>query len=157
MLPIRGKVRARVYVPEFDAVGLAIDQTLNIRMDSDVDREFTATVTSVSPVAISRYRNDPQKYIVIEAELERVDPDLMLVGSNLSATITTSVIEDAFLVPQQAVFYEQDKPFVYVLNGSSPEPREVQLGRRSPTLVEITHGLVPGEQVSVVAPDGGTG
>ncbi len=157
LLPIRGKVRARIFIPEFDAVGVDVNQSVAVRMDSDVTREFPAHITSVSAVAVPRHRDDPKKYIVVEAELDDVDAELMRVGSNLAATITTDTIVGAFLLPQQAVFFEDDRPFVYVIDDGEPSPREVTLGRRSSTLVEIAEGVVAGEQVSVAAPEGGAG
>ena len=154
MLPLRGKVRARIFIPEVDAIGLEVGLDVVMRLDSDVGREFTARVSTVSPVATPRHREDPQKYFVVEADFDEVDADLMRVGSNLTAVITTATINDAFLLPQQAVFFEEDASFVYVLDGSAQVPREVSLGHRSPTLVEVTSGLTSGELVSV-APEGG--
>ena len=152
LLPIRGKVRARIFVTEVDAVGIELHQPVVLRIDSEVERRFTARISSVSPVAIPRRRDDPQKYIVVEAELDEVDPEVMRVGSSLTATITTGTIRDAFLLPQQAVFFEKDESFVYVLDRGVPVPRRVALGHRSPTLVEVTGGLVAGEQVAVSLP-----
>ena len=152
LLPIRGKVRARIYVPEVDAVGLEPDQPVALRIDSEVGRDFAARVSSVSPVAVPRHRNDPQKYFVIEAELDQVNPEVMRVGGSLTATITTGTVRDAFLLPQQAVFFAQDQAFVYVLDRGVPVPRQVDLGHRSPTLVEVTRGLTAGEQVAVSVP-----
>ena len=154
MLPLRGKVRARIFVPEVDAIGLEVGLPVLLRLDSDVGREFNARISTVSPVATPRHREDPLKYFVVEAEFDEVDADLMRVGSNLTAVITTAIIKDAFLLPQQAVFFEEDASYVYVLDGSEQVAREVSLGRRSPTLVEVTSGLTPGELVSV-APEGG--
>ncbi len=154
MLPLRGKVRARIFVPEVDAIGLEVGLDVVMHLDSDVGREFTARVSTVSPVATPRHREDPQKYFVVEADFDEVDADLMRVGSNLTAVITTATINDAFLLPQQAVFFEEDASFVYVLDGSAQVTREVSLGHRSPTLVEVTSGLTSGELVSV-APEGG--
>ncbi len=76
----------------------------------------------------------------------------MRVGSSLTATITTGTIRDAFLLPEQAVFFEEDVAFVYVLDKGEPVPRRVTLGRRSPTLVEVAGGLVAGERVAVSVP-----
>ena len=152
LLPIRGKVRARIYVPEVDAVGIEPGQPVALRIDSEVERDFAARISSVSPVAVPRDRSDPQKYFVVEAELDRVDPEVMRVGSSLTATITTGTVRAAFLLPQQAVFFEQDQAFIYVLEQGDPLPRQVDLGHRSPTLVEVTRGLVSGEQVAVSAP-----
>lgn len=156
-LPVRGKVRARVFVAETEAVDLEVGQSVQVRLDSAVAEQFPATVVSVSPVAMPRHREDPQKYFVVEAELAVVEPDLMRVGSSLTATIRTGVVEGALLVPQQAVFFDQDVPFVYVIGVNGVERRPVSIGRRGPNRVEITHGLVPGDRVSVVVPTAGAG
>ena len=154
LLPVRGKVKARIYVPEVDAIGIAIGQEAMLRLDSDVSVSVRAVVSSVSTVATPRASDNPQKYFVVEAEPESVDAELMRVGSSLDATIVTGAIEGSFLLPQQAVFYDDNEPFVYVVRGTDASARQVRLGHMSPTLVEVTHGLEAGEQVSVVAPDG---
>ncbi len=43
---------------------------------------------------------------------------------------------------------------MFVMNGARPERRTVELGRRSPDLVEIRAGVEPGEQVSLAPPPG---
>ncbi len=157
LLPVKGKVRARVYVPEVDAIGLANDQQVTLRLDSDVGRAFRAHVSNVSSVAIPRRSDNPQKYFVVEADPDEVDADLMRVGSSLNATITTGQVEGGFLLPYQAVFYEQDQPFVYVVERNRNVRRNVRLGHESPTLVEITAGLEAGDEVGVAAPEDGSG
>lgn len=157
LLPVRGKVVARLYVPESDAVGLATGQPVSLRLDSAVERVFTATVSSVSSIASPRTRDDPQKFFVVEAAIDDVDPDLMRVGSSLEAEIVTHEILDAFLLPEQAIFFADDAAFVYVVDGGDTEIRRVELGRRSPSLVEVVSGLKTGERISVVAPEGATG
>ena len=155
LLPVRGKVRARVYVPEVDAVGIAPDQPATLRLDSAVQTEIPGRVVSVSPAAIPRTRDDPQRYVVVEVAPDAVDAELMRVGSNLAATILTGRVKDGFLLPAQSVFYNDDAPFVYVLEGGTPTAREVSLGQASSTLVEVTHGLARGERVCLAAPSGG--
>ena len=157
LLPVKGKVRARIYVPEVDAIGLAAGQQATLRLDSDVGREFAAHVSSVSSVAIPRSRDNPQKYFVVEAEPDEVDADLMRVGSSLHATIVTGQVEGGHLLPHQAVFYEQDQPFVYVVERNATVRRDVRLGHESPTLVEIAAGLDVGDRVGVAAPEDGSG
>ena len=154
LLPVRGKVGARVYVPEVDAVGIAPGQAVALRLDSDAEREHPGRVASVSTVAVPKDRDDPQTYFVVEVAPDAVDAELMRVGSNLAARITTAAVQDALLLPRQAVFYDQDAPFVYVMAGGAPAAREVRLGHASPTLVEVVDGLAAGELVSVAAPDG---
>ena len=152
LLPVRGKVDARIYVPEADAVGLAIGQLVRLRLDAAASREFTARVTSVSPVASPRNRKDPQKFFRVEAAVDDIDADIMRVGSRLRAEIITGAIEDSIVVPVQAVHGDSDEFFVFVTNGNSAEQRTVSLGLRSPDLVELTSGVEPGDRISLVIP-----
>lgn len=154
MLPVRGKVRARLFVPEADAVGLAPDQAVRLRLDAAADRVFDARVASVSPVASPRDRDDPQKFFRVEAEIDEVDPDLMRVGSRLRAEIVTGTIDDGIVLPSQSVYGEGNSAWVFVMNGAQPERRAVEVGRRSPDLVEIRAGLEPGERISLALPPG---
>ncbi|MBT8047717.1 MAG: HlyD family efflux transporter periplasmic adaptor subunit [Xanthomonadales bacterium] len=152
LLPVRGKIGARLYVPEADAVGLAEGQTVRLRLDAATKRQFTAHITSVSPVASPRNRTDPQKFFSVEASIDDVDPDIMRVGSRLRAEVITGSINDGIVVPAQAVFGDGEETFVYVLEGGQPEERMVTLGQRSPDLVELTSGVRAGERISLVAP-----
>lgn len=154
MLPVKGKVRARLFVPESEAVGLAPGQFVRLRLDSAAEREFRATVSTVSPVASPRDRRDPQKFFRVEAEIESVDPELMRVGSRLRAEIVTGEIERGIVVPAQAVFGEARAAHVFRLAGGEPERREVVVGQRSPDLVEILSGLEPGDRITLAAPAG---
>lgn len=152
-LPIRGKVKAEIHILEVDAVGIEEGQTVEFRVDSAMDHMFTGVITEVPRMARSLDGTDPTKYRIVHAEFDEVDADLMRVGSSISATITTGELEDVILVPQQAVFFDEDRPHVYVFaNNPTPQMRYVELGRRSPTLIEISSGLEAGERISLVAP-----
>jgi hypothetical protein len=152
LLPVRGKVAARLYVPEGDAVGLAPDQQVRLRLDADPDRLFTARVTSVSPVASPRNRDDPQKFFQVEAAIDQVDAELMRVGSQLRAEIVTGAVSGGIVLPAQVVYGSDDDAWVYLARGGATEQRQVQLGARSPNLVEVTGGVQPGDRVSLAAP-----
>jgi multidrug efflux pump subunit AcrA (membrane-fusion protein) len=152
LLPVRGKVTARLYVPETDAVGLAEGQLVRLRLDAASEREFTAHVVGVSPVASPRNRTDPQKFFSVDAKIDEVDPDIMRVGSQLRAEIITGTIGDSVVVPVQAIHGDLDEAYVFVVNGRSTEQRSVNLGLRSPDLVELTSGIEPGERISLVTP-----
>jgi multidrug efflux pump subunit AcrA (membrane-fusion protein) len=154
MLPLRGKVRARLFVPELDAVGLANGQKVRFRLDAAAEQEFTATVGTVSPVASPRDREDPQKFFRVEAEIDAVDADLMRVGSRLRAEIITGEIRDGITVPAHTVFGEGDSAYVYVMKGAEAERRDVVIGHRSPDMVEVLSGIKSGDRISLVKPAG---
>jgi len=152
LLPVRGKVKARLYVPEADAVGIENDQLVRFRLDAASGREFSARVDSISPVASPKNRTDPRKFFSVDATIDDVDADLMRVGSALRAEIVTGGIDNGFVVPAQAVYGDAERSYVYIVDGGRSERRDVELGRRSPDLVEVTAGLAAGERVSLVPP-----
>jgi len=155
LIPKRGKVKAKIYVPEFDAQSIRSGQSVILALDSKTERDYEAKVLGVSPVAIPRRRDDPQKYFVVEALLDEIDADLMRVGSNLTAVITTDEVSGSFTVPQQSIFYAGSEPHVYRMEGVMPVKTNVTLGRNNASLVEITSGLEVNDRVSVVSPEAG--
>ena len=151
-MPIRGKVKTKLYVPETDAVGISPGQPVRVRLDAASDREFAASVESVSPVASPKNKTDPQKFFIIEATIDDVDPDLMRVGSRVRAEIVTGRVDDNIIVPAQSVYGDADNAHVYVVSRNAYEERPVKLGKRSPDLIELVSGVEPGERISLVAP-----
>ncbi|MEO0574299.1 MAG: HlyD family efflux transporter periplasmic adaptor subunit [Pseudomonadota bacterium] len=153
-LPLRGKVRARLYVAETDAVGLAEGQTARLRLDASPQNEFDATIISVSAIASPLKRDNPQKFITVEADINEIDPDQMRVGSQLRARIITGAISNSIIVPAQAVYGDETDTHVFVVTNGVTQKRNVTLGQRSPDVIEITDGLARGDRVALVAPDG---
>lgn len=151
-LPVRGKVKAKLYVPELDAVGIDIGQTVRLRLDAASDREFAGKIDTVSPVASPKNKTDPQKFFIVEATIDDVDPELMRVGSSIRADIVTGAIRDSIVVPAQSVYGDAENAHVYIVDGGTPERRAVAIGRRSPDLVELTSGVESGERISLIAP-----
>ncbi|MDJ0917257.1 MAG: efflux RND transporter periplasmic adaptor subunit [Woeseiaceae bacterium] len=151
-MPIRGKVKAKLYVPETDAVGIDIGQPVRVRLDAASDREFAASVETISPVASPKNKTDPQKFFIVEATIEDVDPDLMRVGSRVRAEIVTGRVNDNVIVPAQSVYGDGANAHVYVMSRGSYEERRVTLGMRSPDLIELVSGVEAGERISLVAP-----
>ena len=86
--------------------------------------------------------------------LRALEKRVMRVGSRLRAEIITGEIQDGIVLPSQSVFGEASSAWVFVLNGAKPEQRAVEVGRRSPDLVEIRSGIEPGERVSLALPPG---
>lgn len=152
LLPVRGMVKARLYVPEADAVGLAKGQLVRFRLDSASDRDYTARVEAVSPVASPRDRSDPQKFFSVDATIDNVEPDLMRVGSRLRAEVITGRVDGGYVVPAQAVYGDSRNAYVWIVDGQNSERRAVTVGRRSPDRVEITEGVSKGDRVSLVPP-----
>ena len=140
---------ARFFVADVDAVGLAVGQRVSLRIDTAVDRTHDAVVESVSPVAVPKNREDPQKYFVIDADLSSVDDDVMRIGSSIDATITTQTLQGELLAPQQSVFFRNSQAYVQKVTGGKRIDVPVELGTRSANIVVITAGIAPGDLISV--------
>ncbi len=153
LLPVKGKVRARLFVAESEAVGLAEGLAVRFRLDSAPEQSFTAAVTSVSAVASPLDKDNPQKFFTVEADIDDIDAELMRVGSQLRAEIVTGSLDAAIVVPSQAVYGDDASAWVYVAASGAAEKRTVTLGRRGPDLVEVAEGLNPGERVVLISPD----
>jgi hypothetical protein len=61
-------------------------------------------------------------------------------------------VEDALNVPVQAIFRQGPVAFVYVQDGAGFAQRQVELGRASELLIEITKGLAAGDKVLLREP-----
>ena len=152
MLPVDGKVQARIYVPKSDALGVEIKQKVRFSVDSEPELELMGQVHHVSPIATQRSRDDPRTYILVLASVSEEDAHRLRVGSALTATILTADLADVIALPQQAVSTGDNESFVYVISGAELKRRTVTVGSRNPTMVEIVDGLNAGEWVSLVAP-----
>ncbi|MYD45232.1 MAG: efflux RND transporter periplasmic adaptor subunit [Gammaproteobacteria bacterium] len=153
-IPVKGKIQARMYVLEVDAVGVAVGQEVNMWMHSALDQKITGEIVDISHIAAPRDQVDPTKYFTLSVDIDNIDADLMRVGSTIEAEIITGNLTNAYLIPQQAVYIDKDQAYVYIIEkNQEPKKHFVTLGHSSPTLIEIVDGLEEGDAVSLVAPD----
>ncbi len=97
----------------------------------------------------SFFSSDPNKTFDVVFSLKQQDSRLRP-GMSSEVDIITERVRETVFVPSQAVFDKEGKKYVFVKKGSEFERREVTLGRKSETQVEIAKGLQGGEQVSLV-------
>jgi multidrug efflux pump subunit AcrA (membrane-fusion protein) len=73
----------------------------------------------------------------------------LIPGTNVDATIRTSVVEGAIVIPKEALRRDAQGDYVFVLAGDTLERRAVKTGHASITHVEIATGLAPGDAVAL--------
>ena len=72
----------------------------------------------------------------------------LIPGEAVEVYLKSTPIEDALVVPERAIMEEQGNYYVYVqLAGESFEKREIKIGARDGTSVQIVSGLDAGERV----------
>ncbi len=151
-IPDLGAMKARVYVLEADAGGLAVGVPARVVVESRPDRDFAATVDAVDALAKPRVSWVPVQYFGVTLALERTDPGVMKPGQRVRAVLTLDGRKDAIAVPREAVFEKDGKKIVHRRSGWGFEPVEVVLGPAASGRVVIDKRLSPGDVVALRAP-----
>jgi len=135
------KIKLDFDVPEVFMSRLQTGLTVAARSAAWPDMAFTGQVTTVDT------RVDPvSRTVTVRALLPNYDGKLRP-GMFLTVTLIKDDVQ-ALMIPEQAIVPERSKQFVFVVGeGNVVERREVRTGRRRPGEVEISDGLVEGEQV----------
>ena len=154
-LPDLSAMEARVHVLEVEAAGLDVGLSALVELDGQPGVFHKAEVKKVDALAKSIERNNPIKYFEVILSVETTIPEIMKPGSHVEARITVTQLDDVIAVPNQVIFHEKQKPFVYVEQGGSFEKRWVVLGERSVTQTVIVEGLQEGERVALSEPEEG--
>lgn len=139
--------RAAFQVPERYADQLKVGQRVLFRVAALPGRDFTGTVDFVDPRV-----QLPSRSITIKALVPNPRRELAS-GMFIEARLQTATRPSALVIPEDAVSPFAGAIFVWVINGTKAERREVVLGVRTPGYVEIQRGLTLGEQVVVGGTD----
>ena len=146
-LPDLSKMEAKLFVLESEAAGLKEGLPVSLTLDFEPGRAFTGKVIGLDTIAKPLGEDSPLKYFETKVELDVTDPVLMKPGVQVRASVFVEKEAGVLAVPNQALVYEQEKPFLLVKNASRVEKRPVETGARSLTLTIITKGLRAGESV----------
>jgi membrane fusion protein (multidrug efflux system) len=138
-----GRLRARLKVPEKMAGWVAVGQPVKVLVEAYPGRAFEGTVWRMSPSV------DPQtRSFDVEALLDNRE-GVLKPGFFARASIVTSRVDQALVVPQDALRYLYGVYKVYKVDKSALHETEVKLGPQEGATVEIVSGLKEGEHVAV--------
>jgi RND family efflux transporter MFP subunit len=151
-LPDLSTLRVALRVEEADRSRLGPGLEARIRVDAVPDKDFTATVEMISPLAKPDFSNwPPVKNFDMTLLLKESDPRLRP-GMSVTTRIAVERIPGSILVPAEAVFARSGRTVVYVLRGSAFEERPIEVARRSGGQIRIAGGVKPGERVALKDP-----
>jgi HlyD family secretion protein len=110
-------------------------------------------LVKIAPVSRPRVQGDDGGPRVYESvvQLKTHDPR-MASGMSARVEIVAETVENALLVPVEAVFNEAGATFCFVRAGADWMKRTVRVGRSNDDLVEILEGLREGEVVTLGEP-----
>jgi HlyD family secretion protein len=139
------RLRVRVYVDEPELGRVAAGQPVTIRWQALPGKEWNGTVER-KPVSIQPLGSRQVGEVVCTIE----NPGRELIpGTNVDAEIRTAVVDNALLIPRQALRHDADGDFVFTLKDGVLERRSVKTGASSVTLVEAAAGLSDGDPVAL--------
>ena len=135
--------RASFQVPERYADQLKVGQQVTFRVAALVGREFTGRVDFVNPLV-----QLPGRTITVKALVANPRRELQA-GMFIEVRLATAVRPQAVIIAEDAVLPIQGSSFVWVVQNGKATRRQVELGVRTPGLVEVRTGVESGEQVVV--------
>ncbi len=152
-LPDLTRMESITYVNEIDIKRLAVDQPVNLSLDSDPGKVLRGKVTKVANVGEERPNTDA-KVFEVRIVLEGSDTTLRP-GMTTGNVIETLHLPDVLSVPIEAVDNADGVPFVYRRRGGGVIRQEVITGAMNDEAVVIEAGLEEGDEVLLVAPSDG--
>ena len=152
-IPDLSNMRIDLKLEEVDRGKLQLGQAAKIRVDAIPDKEFTADLDWISPIASVNFRGMgmSEKTFPARATLKNLDPRLRP-GMSATAEIVIESQKDRVLIPARASFLSKGKPAVYIQRGENFELRQIEVGKRNETDIIVLKGLKAGETVALENP-----
>ncbi len=136
------RVKLTFAVPERYLAELKRGAKVTVTTVAYPGKEFTGTVDFVNPILDPGTRSASLLAVIPNPRGE--------LRPGMSADVKAVLAErpNAITVPDEAIFAEGDRNYLYVVKPDSTVTRRaVRLGSRQPGRVEVTDGLQPGEKV----------
>jgi RND family efflux transporter MFP subunit len=152
-IPDLSEMRVEMKLDEVDRGKLVPGQLVKIRVDAIPEKEFTASLDFISPIAALIFKGfgNSDKVFPCRATLKNLDPRLRP-GMSASAEVIIEREPLALLIPSRASFLLKGKPAVYVQKGQQFLTREIRVGRRNEEDIVVLGGLKEGELVTLESP-----
>lgn len=135
--------RAAFQVPERYADQLKVGQQVTFRVAALPGRQFVGRVDFVDPLV-----QLPGRTITVKAAVPNPKRELQA-GMFIEVRLATAMRPQAVVIAEDAVLPIQGANFVWVVADGKATRRQVELGVRTPGLVEARSGVEAGEEVVV--------
>jgi RND family efflux transporter MFP subunit len=149
-LPDLSQMQVNTEISEVEIGKLKNGQTVTIKLDAFPDPTFTGAVSDVASLAHEKEGTENVKVFDVIITINQTDP-ILKPGMTAKATILIAKFSNKYYVPIEAVFDQEGKKIVYVLEGKF-KPVEVVLGERNDNFVVISGKVKAGLNVSLVDP-----
>ena len=150
-IPSLERMKAEVFVLAADAGGLVAGQRALVRVEAHPETVLPASVARVDAVAKAPQRGSPLQFFGVELALEgdaaadgRLRP-----GQRVTATLLIADLDDALVIPRQAMMTDRDDPYVWLRQGGDFVERALRLGPQSAARAVVESGLEAGDVIAL--------
>jgi HlyD family secretion protein len=152
-IPDMSEMRIELKMEEVDRGKLKLGQNLRIRVDAIPEKEFTAALDWISPIAQLIYKGGgtSEKTFPARATLKNLDSRLRP-GMSATAEIIIERSPNVLLIPVRASFTHNGKPAVYLEKGQQFLTRPITVGKRNDEDIIVTGGVKEGDMVTLENP-----
>ena len=152
-IPDLSQMRLDLKLEEVDRGKIKLGQKIKVRVDAIPDKEFSAVLDWISPIAAVTWKGMglTEKLFPARATLAKLDPRLRP-GMTGSAEIVIENYSNVLLIPARASFLSNGKPAVYVQKGQDFQIRAIEVGKRNENDIMVAKGLKAGEIVALENP-----
>jgi len=147
-LPDLSSIKAVMRINDIDRDNIWIGQRGRLRLDAYPESVFEGKVTHVEYIPQKAISFEYSNLKIIEAEMViETKDDILRPGMSGFVDLICDTVEDALIVPLSAVYELNGKNFIYIADNGSPEPREIALGKRNNSFVEVKNGVSEGSKI----------
>ena len=139
---------ATVHVPEKELSSIKLNQLTYLASEYLGDKKFEAYVKRISPV-VNPATGTFKVTIGLDGDHEGLRP-----GMFVNTFIVTMTNNDALLLDKDAIVYDSDKRFVFVVKDSLALKVLVEIGFEDASTVEILKGIKDSDKVIIVGQNG---
>jgi multidrug resistance efflux pump len=137
-------------INQVESEAVRVGQAATLHFDAYPELVVKGRVQAVGQMATAsgRLSNNYIRRIPVRIRIEDRDPRVI---PDLTASADVMVAEpaDGLILPREAVREEGGRSVVYVRQGDTVEPREVEVGGASNTQITVRSGIQAGEEVMV--------
>jgi RND family efflux transporter MFP subunit len=144
MVMLVDSLRIKANIAETDITKIALDNAVSITLDAfPPDQIFSGKVVEISPA-----ETIIQGVIYYEVNILFNDHDQQIKsGMTANLDILSSKKENVLKISSEALQYDGNTPFVYVLHNNQKERRNIEVGIMGETEVEVISGISEQEDI----------
>jgi len=152
-IPDLSEMYVNLSLEEVDRGKLQLGQAVKVRVDAIPDKEFSAVIDYISPIASLVFKGGatPEKTFPARATLKKLDSRLRP-GMSSTAEVIIERQPNMLLIPVRSSFDHNGRPAVYVQIGKNFVVRPITVGKKNDEDIIVTSGLKEGEIVTLESP-----